>query len=36
MTDITDQGAIMINGFCLSDEDVIERGPATVLWGPEA
>lgn len=29
---ITDQGVTMINGFRLSDEEVIEHGPVTVLW----
>jgi len=33
---VTDQGVIMINGFCLSDEDVLARGPVTVLWEPGA
>lgn len=33
---ITDQGVTMINGFRLSDEEVIEHGPVTVLWEPEA
>lgn len=33
---VTDQGVTMINGFCVSDEEVISHGPVTVLWEPEA
>lgn len=29
---ITDQGVAMINGVCLSDEEVLAHGPVTVLW----
>lgn len=31
---ITDQGVTMINGFCVSDEEVLGHGPVMVLWEP--
>lgn len=33
---ITDQGMIMVNGFFVSNEDILSYGPVTVLWEPEA
>ncbi|WP_066584653.1 hypothetical protein [Corynebacterium provencense] len=33
---ITDQGVTMINGACLSDEEVLSHGPVTVLWEAES
>lgn len=33
---VTDQGVMMINGFSVSDEEVLSHGPVTVLWEPDA
>lgn len=33
---VTDQGMTMINGACLSDEEVLSHGPVTVLWEAES